>query len=78
MIAALKYVSDNGDIHKTRQYLVKNKVLFPNFNESLLNLSSIGVNPITLPDESDIDFIPGLLETCESLVYDKVLPVEKK
>lgn len=77
MVATLKYISDNGDVHKTRQYLVKNQVYGLEFNDSLTNLASIRVNPITLPDELKIEMIPGILETCESLVYDAYLPVAK-
>ena len=70
MVSALKHISDNGDIQKTRKHLAKNKVYFPNFNDSLQDLVSIGCNPLCIPDEFDIEFISGLLDTCECLVYD--------
>jgi hypothetical protein len=50
---------------------------FVGFNDALKNLASIGVNPITLDDELEMPMIPGLLEACESLVYDINLPVRK-
>jgi hypothetical protein len=77
MVTALKLINDNGEVHKARQYIAKNQMIFPGFNESLKNLVSAGINPITISDEHKIDHIPGLLETCESLVYDNIRPVAK-
>ena len=77
MITALKLISDSGDVHNARKHIVKNQMVFPCFNEALQNLVNIGVNPITIPDEFNIDHISGLLETCESLVYDSTQPVAK-
>jgi hypothetical protein len=31
------------------------------FNRSLQELSAVGVNPVTIPAEWDVDFVPGLL-----------------
>lgn len=73
MTAALKYINENGNVNKTRRYLVKNQIICLDFNESLQDLVNIGVNPITIPDEYNLDFIPGLLETCENLVYETAM-----
>ena len=77
MNAALKLINENGDVYSARKNLLKKKMIFPGFNEVLKDLASAGINPITIPDKFKIESIPGLLETCESLVYDKALPVAK-
>ena len=77
MVSALKYISDSGDIDKARLYIVRKHLGGLDYDGALKNLVSIGVNPITIDEKCDIEFIPGLLETCESLVYDANLPALK-
>jgi hypothetical protein len=62
MVAALKYIRDAGGVEQAREHIVKRGLNGVGFNDSLVCLAEIGVNPITIPDDRGIDFIPGLLE----------------
>ena len=74
MVAVLKYISESGNVHDA--IAVRNQFDGLTFLKSLHNLSIVGVNPITIKDDCKVDHIPGLLETCESLVCDGI-PVGK-
>jgi hypothetical protein len=78
MITALKLISEIGYVHRAEQHIVKSQMVFPGFYDALKYLANIGINPLTLDDKLEISMIPGLLESCESLVYDINLPVVGK
>jgi hypothetical protein len=68
MIAALNLVSNFGSIPKARQHFLDKGGLVVAFDRSLYNLAKIGVNPLTMSEDSVTLFIPGLLDSYESLI----------
>ena len=68
LIGALKYINDCRGIGKARHRIntaVANfepPVFLPHdFNRTLLDLAEIGINPVTIPREWGIGFLPGLM-----------------
>lgn len=61
MIVALQYIHNSGGIYDARRYIVDNQLIFPDFNRSIDDLISIGINPNTYSDKWEILMIPGLM-----------------
>ncbi len=59
LITALKYISDCRSLFKAKKYYPQKQLRA--FNQTVNELSDLGVNPVTIPREWNIRYIPNLL-----------------
>ena len=62
LTGALKLIAQLGGIANAKITLKDNPIDLENFRRSLRDLKQLGINPVTIPDEWNIDYLPNLLD----------------
>lgn len=73
---ALKIISDYGGISKVKAVLQDNRL--EDFRRSLRDLANLRINPVTIPKEWGIEYIPNLLDNYYAMLAEERAKIQEE